>query len=849
MAVSMEGRGVPAVDSSAQLLLEMLRQAELVKQTNTVEPPLSKNDLGDLWAQFDSIFSDATTLETKKRGQYAIIETAARDTFNNLLASTSIETPAFVKLWNLLDIISILSDDEQCEPALLFWLVEELLDSQTIAGCRKIFDYLESRREKITAKHFAQKNLVILRSCNELLRRLSRAEDTAFCGRVFIFMFQSFPLGDKSSVNLRGEYHVENVTSFDALPPNVGDPEKMDVDSVSSSNATPANGRLSTPKPSDDSSSAKGTASSKREPPMKPDELYPIFWSLQQSFSQPKKLFDATHFAEFKKGLGATVTMFRSVQHENSGRSAGKLVDDTKKGTKRKRGQADDDLANSFNPKYLTSRDLFELEISDLSFRRHILVQILIIMDFLLSLSSKAKEKLAKALPDNPNKSVMYADQTLSEEDTKWALDMKKSIADYLKQGSDGAFFYRMIETVLSRDKNWVRWKIENCPSIGRPSVSPDDFVAAKASARKVTMNKRLRPNPLGSLDLKFLAENDVQAGLERLKKPERYHVPSVKSFKSKIELDDMDIEMARDEESKNAAIEAKSSKCWRALRIASATKLVAFDKIERSDNIEEIFKDDVKPEEAVTAADEELDGEEPTFPDDRRPIVITGPSGSGKGSLIKKLTENHKKVFTAKVTHTTRPQKDDEVNGQEYFFVGKDEYDSMRDEGDFLEYGHFNGHEYGTSRKLVEGIIGQDKIPVMEMDANGIQQLKDKGFASRFIRLVPPHISDLQMRLETKGIDTGEEIQAKMEAAKIDLDSETVEGFYDKIFINDDFEATYEGLEKYIFGKEEEESQNNEEQSAQTDVEMSQGGTGEEPQQTEEPAQATSIAVSTTES
>jgi THO complex subunit 1 len=87
MAVSMEGHGVPAVDSSAQLLLEMLRQAELVKQTNTVEPPLSKNDLGDLWAQFDSIFSEATTLETKKRGQYAIIETAARDTFNNLLVS------------------------------------------------------------------------------------------------------------------------------------------------------------------------------------------------------------------------------------------------------------------------------------------------------------------------------------------------------------------------------------------------------------------------------------------------------------------------------------------------------------------------------------------------------------------------------------------------------------------------------------------------------------------------------------------------------------------------------------------------------------------------------------------
>jgi THO complex subunit 1 len=134
-------------------------------------------------------------------------------------------------MWNLLDIISILSDEEQCDTALLFWLVEELLDSQTIAGCRKIFDYLESRRERITARHFSQKNLVILRSCNELLRRLSRAEDTAFCGRVFIFMFQSFPLGDRSSVNLRGEYHTENVTTFDVLPQTKADTEKMDLES------------------------------------------------------------------------------------------------------------------------------------------------------------------------------------------------------------------------------------------------------------------------------------------------------------------------------------------------------------------------------------------------------------------------------------------------------------------------------------------------------------------------------------------------------------------------------------------------------------------------------------------
>ena len=66
----------------------------------------------------------------------------------------SIDSPDFSKVWNLFDILAILSDSEQCDPALLFWLVEELLDSQTIAGCRKVFDFLESRRERITTKHF-----------------------------------------------------------------------------------------------------------------------------------------------------------------------------------------------------------------------------------------------------------------------------------------------------------------------------------------------------------------------------------------------------------------------------------------------------------------------------------------------------------------------------------------------------------------------------------------------------------------------------------------------------------------------------------------------------------------------
>lgn len=302
-------------------------------------------------------------------------------------------------MWNFLDLLSILSDDEQCDPALIWWLLEELLDSQTIAGCRTIFDYLESRHERLTGKHFKQKNLIILRSCNELLRRLSRAEDTAFCGRVFIFLFQSFPLGDRSSVNLRGEFHVENVTNYEKTPAE-DQAESMDVDAPPEAE-----------KP-DETQAITTSKDTEKDKPTDMDGLYPGFWSLQEDFSQPLRLFEPGNLAKFKDNLSASVKAFKKYPGDEGNRYS--AVDDSKRDLKRKRGEDGTDAANAFNPKYLTSRDLFELEISDLSFRRHILVQALILLDFLLSLSAAAKEKYATLAPTN--RAVLYSSE-LSEDD------------------------------------------------------------------------------------------------------------------------------------------------------------------------------------------------------------------------------------------------------------------------------------------------------------------------------------------------------------------------------------------------------------------------------------------------
>jgi THO complex subunit 1 len=281
-----------------------------------------------------------------------------------------------------------------------------------------------------------------------------------------------------------------------------------------------------------------------------------------------------------------------------------------------------------------------------------------------------------------------------------------------------------MVETVLSRDKHWVRWKIESCPSIARPAVTPEEYLSAKATAKKITTNKRLRPKPMGSLELGFLSEADGIIGMERLKDPSRYSLPPLASFKDKIALDEMEIDMPTNDDTKEAAIYGKASKTWRALRIASKTKLAAFDKIDDSEKIDYIFED--KPAVAEIEVDKDtnsptdnmnLDGASDISPVDRRPVVISGPGGVGKGTLISMLIDKHPKLFGRKASHTTRAPRVGEVDGTHYNFITPETYAMMRDGDQFLEFNNFNGDDYGTSKKIVEGIVASGKVPVMEMD------------------------------------------------------------------------------------------------------------------------------------
>lgn len=413
---------------------------------------------------------------------------------------------------------------------------------------------------------------------------------------MFIFLFQSFPLGDKSSVNLRGEFHTENVTTYDDIAKS-GPEDSEDttmVDGNEGSTTTEGHGASTIQAATQDTEPATEqspqipkvlvSSDKKQKEEVDLDALYPVFWSLQSFFSSPSKMFDSDRLEKFKTGLEATLSAFKNIKPdmENQTRSS----EEARKSHKRKVTDDEEEVGTSFNPKYLTSRDLFDLEIGDTAFRRHVLVQALILLDFMLSLTPNSKARLV----DCTNKSVLYG-FVLNDDDAKWVLNTRKSIEEYLQLGGTGKFYYRMVDTVLSRDKNWARWKAEGCPPIERPAVSATEFASARDNATKAYANKRLRLAPMGSLDLNFLSDTQALANVERLKESDRYSVPAADKFRMGIMDDDMDLDMAQSQEDKEAAERSKSSKVWRILRLTGKTKLAAFDKIEDGKNLDALFE------------------------------------------------------------------------------------------------------------------------------------------------------------------------------------------------------------------------------------------------------------------
>lgn len=387
----------------------------------------------------------------------------------------------------LLDIVLYLCEKEHVEGGMIFQLLEDLTEMSTMKNCKDIFAYIESKQDILGKQElFARGKLVMLRTCNQLLRRLSKASDVVFCGRILMFLAHFFPLSERSAVNIKGVFNTSNETKYEKEAP-----DGISIDF----------------------------------------NFYKMFWSLQEYFYSPPSLtLNPTKWHRFASSLAIVLNTFEAQPLSDEEGNANNFEEE----------------GASFNIKYLTSSKLMGLELKDPSFRRHVLLQCLILFDYL-----KAPGKSDKDFPS----------EAMKEEIKSYEERVKKLLESTPPKGKE---FLNSVEHILEREKNWVWWKRDGCPPFEKQPV-----------VKKVDGAKKRRPRwRLGNKELSQLwkwADQNPNA----LTDPDRVRVPAISDYWKPL-AEDMD---------PSAGIEAeyhhKNSKvyCWKGLRFSARQDLEGFSR------------------------------------------------------------------------------------------------------------------------------------------------------------------------------------------------------------------------------------------------------------------------------
>ncbi|SCU88709.1 LAFA_0E14158g1_1 [Lachancea sp. 'fantastica'] len=183
------------------------------------------------------------------------------------------------------------------------------------------------------------------------------------------------------------------------------------------------------------------------------------------------------------------------------------------------------------------------------------------------------------------------------------------------------------------------------------------------------------------------------------------------------------------------------------------------------------------------------------------RPIVISGPSGTGKSTMLKKLFEEFPSAFGFSVSSTTRKPREGEVNGTHYNFVTVDHFQQMIKDGKFIEWAQFSGNYYGTTVESVKEVTSSGKRCILDIDMQGVKAVKKTDLNARFLFVAPPSVESLRERLTGRGTETPESLQKRLDAATAEMEyAET--GAHDKIVVNDVLEDAYQQMKDFIFAE-----------------------------------------------
>ncbi|KAL1123128.1 hypothetical protein AAG570_002216 [Ranatra chinensis] len=319
----------------------------------------------------------------------------------------------------------------------------DIFDATTLDICQALFEFME--KNFTTWKDplfFASCKNNILRMCNDLLRRLSKSQNTLFCGRILLFLAMYFPFSERSGLNIVSEFNLDNVTKLETEP-SPDDVYKNMMEEVF---------------------------------PVKIDyNFYCKFWSLQDYFRNPNQCYNRAQWREFVNSSNAVLSVFRNCKVEAD---PIEMVS-----TSRTEGR-------HYFVKFLTSQKLLALQLNDVHFRRTIYLQFLILFQYL--------NAHVKSRPESYELSADQVDWV--RETTELVHKLIKETPPHGKK------FMKTILQILQREEHWITWKNEGCPALKPVATKDnppkrtklaDSTTSAEASSSDFSKLSKLNRRPL----------------------------------------------------------------------------------------------------------------------------------------------------------------------------------------------------------------------------------------------------------------------------------------------------------------------------------------------------------------